>query len=178
MSMRNIPPEAFTHRELAEAMNWRETQPEYVKTMTNTPEALVSFYKKAQRTQTTGGSQNLSTTKMSESFRSDLKNLAEGLKTFEAPAGGAAGPAGGGSNPTLNQSHYFAEETPRYQPAPQPKMHAPAASVINYLDEQSLSMIHEVKRHFNLGNEVEAVRLLLKLGYDQAKRIFPPSHGL
>lgn len=81
MSMKTIPPEAYTHRDLAEAMQWRESQPEYVKAMTTTPDSLISFYKRALRSQNPNGNDS----KMSESFKTDLKNLAEGLKNFETP---------------------------------------------------------------------------------------------
>ena len=182
MSIRTIPPEAYTHKELAEAMNWRETQPEYVKAMTSSPESLVSFYKRAQRTEP---GKAISQGKVSDAFRSDLKTLAEGLKSFEMPINGTSN-----TSSTQREEARFQDFSSHYQPAPpQPQTQAqnppqyyqptpPPASPFagtftgEVLDEQTRALIHEVKIRFNLSSEQEVVRFLVKLGYDQARSLF------
>ena len=176
MSIRTIPPEAYTHKELAEAMNWRETQPEYVKAMTSSPESLVSFYKRAMRTEP---GKAVSQGKVSEAFRSDLKNLAEGLKSFEIPSPLQSSPP---------------REEPRFQDLSsqpsQPVYHQPQQSSpysgapfsgsfgSEVLDEQTRALIHEVKIRFNLSSELEVIRFLVKLGYEQARSLFSRTSNL
>ena len=201
MSMRTIPPEAYTHKELSQAMRWRESQPEYVKAMTNTPESLVSLYKKAQRT---GGAGAAKGSKMSEAFRSDLKNLAEGLKKFDGDDISAEEPV------SHNPNHHNI----RHQVPPQMLDQLPAHQAVNVrspnhqtfslpnaeqpiddsfrppsdghsgkppngritieLDQHTIDMIREVRNGFNLSSEAEAVRFLVKIGFERAKTLLAP----
>ena len=76
-----LPPQAYTREILAVAFNWLQTQPDSIRRLASTPDALVGLYLRAQRySQTTAeGDAPIS----SQNFISDLKNLAEGLKQFE-----------------------------------------------------------------------------------------------
>lgn len=78
-----LPPQAYTREILTAAFNWLQAQPESVKKLATTPDALVGLYMRAQRF----GSSSLEADApvSSQSFMSDLKNLAEGLKQFESP---------------------------------------------------------------------------------------------
>jgi hypothetical protein len=79
-----LPPQAYTREILTAAFNWLQTQPESVRKLATTPDALVGLYLRAQRF----GSSSLEADApvSSQNFISDLKNLAEGLKQFEGPA--------------------------------------------------------------------------------------------
>jgi hypothetical protein len=78
-----LPPQAYTREILTNAFNWLQSQPESVRKIATTPDALVGLFLRAQRY----GNSSLEADApiSSQSFISDLKNLAEGLKQFEAP---------------------------------------------------------------------------------------------
>lgn len=78
-----LPPQAYTREILTSAFNWLQTQPESVRKLATTPDALVGLFLRAQRF----GNSSLETDApvSSQNFISDLKNLAEGLKQFEGP---------------------------------------------------------------------------------------------
>jgi hypothetical protein len=79
-----LPPQAYTREILSSAFNWLQTQPESVRKLATSPDALVGLYLRAQRF----GNSSLEADApvSSQAFMSDLKNLAEGLKQFEGPA--------------------------------------------------------------------------------------------
>ena len=78
-----LPPQAYTREILTSAFNWLQTQPESVKKLATTPDALVGLFMRAQRYG--ASSMELDAPVSSQNFISDLKNLAEGLKQFEKP---------------------------------------------------------------------------------------------
>ena len=45
----NLPPEAFTKESLQEAFQWLQSQPESIRGLVDTPESLISIYRKSQR---------------------------------------------------------------------------------------------------------------------------------
>ena len=143
--MRVMPPEAYTNRELAQAYSWLMSQPEQVQRLGTTKEAVISLYKRAVR----GGEPiHESPTMSSDAFQSDLKNLADVVRTFEAPA------------------------APRSQPI------APAPIPVTQpngleLDDKSWKMIQMVKSDLNLSHDMEAIRLLIKLGFERVSSVLP-----
>lgn len=76
-----LPPQAYTREILTAAFNWLQSQPESVRKLATTPDALVGLYMRAQRY----GNSNLENDApvSSQNFMSNLKSLAEGLKQFE-----------------------------------------------------------------------------------------------
>lgn len=78
-----LPPQAYTREILTSAFNWLQTQPESVKKLATTPDALVGLFMRAQRYG--ASSMEADAPISSQAFMSDLKNLAEGLKQFEDP---------------------------------------------------------------------------------------------
>ena len=193
-----MPPEAYTHKELAEAMKWRESQPEYIKAMTTTPDSLMSFYKRAMRSQSNGFDG-----KMSESFKSDLKSIAEGLKTFDSSAAPQPPAAQSFETPkatTAQQTQSPQQPTPKSEPSspvskiefelPDTSFHPPETSkplkspknpisvpsssepANKGFDEKSQKMIREVKEQLNLGSDEATLRLLIKLGYEKSRKLF------
>ncbi len=155
--MRFIPPEAFTHRELAQALSWLENQPEHIKkAVQNNKEAIVGLFKKSMR----NGNGELPSNIMnnppsSDAFRSDLKSLAHGLRQFEGPE--------------LSKTEI---ETPVVPP---PTTAAIVRKAQVELDEKSWALIQMVKSEFNLSIDSEALRMLITLGFERASAIFPKS---
>ena len=100
-----LPPQAYTREILTAAFNWLQSQPESVRKLATTPDALVGLYMRAQRY---GHSTLESDAPVSgQSFMSDLKSLAEGLKQFEQPAAPAhsAPPQNYSTNQQQNSIH-------------------------------------------------------------------------
>lgn len=163
--MRILPPEAYTNRELAQAYAWLQTQPEHVQRLGTSRDAIISLYKRAVR----GGDANFDNANSAEMFRADLKNLADGLKNFE-PATTIASAStvsqtyvGHPVSPSSTQQHYSAPAAPTVS----------AAKSEFELDEKSWKMIQMVKSELNLGHEVEAIRLLIKLGFEKVAPVLP-----
>ena len=77
MNRRNLPPQAYTRDTLAKAFEWLKTQPEGVRSIASEADSLVTLYLQSRR------ARKPKNTKSSEDFRSDLKNLAYGLKHFD-----------------------------------------------------------------------------------------------
>lgn len=86
MSLTNgptLPPQAYTREMLSVAFQWLQNQPESIKRLAQTPDALVGLFMRAQRFGHSAPETDAPVT--SQNFISDLKNLAEGLKQFEEP---------------------------------------------------------------------------------------------
>jgi hypothetical protein len=92
----NLPPQAYTREVLVKAFEWLNTQPASVRERAGTADALVALYLQAKRRGTTADGTPLQWEQPSQAsrdaFKADLKNLAEGLRQFDAPpqAAGAA----------------------------------------------------------------------------------------
>ncbi len=78
-----LPPQAYTREILAVAFQWLQSQPESIKKLAQTPDALVGLYLRAQRFSNATAETDAPIS--SQNFISDLKHLAEGLKQFESP---------------------------------------------------------------------------------------------
>lgn len=153
--MRVLPPEAYTNRELAQAYSWLMNQPEHIQRLGSTKEAVISLFKRAVR----GGDNtvNESPTMSSDAFQSDLKNLADVVRTFDAP------PA-----PRAYQTQNYQQPV-----APAPSPNPTVASNGLEFDEKSWKMIQFVKTELNLSHDMEAIRLLIKLGFERVSAVLP-----
>ncbi len=152
--MRVLPPEAYTNRELAQAYSWLMNQPEQIQRLGTTKEAVICLYKRAVR----GGEPiHESPTMSSDAFQSDLKNLADVVRSFEAPLMAPQAP------PQRSQNMAPAQNT--------------TPSVISSggieLDDKSWKMIQMVKSELNLSHDMEAIRLLIKVGFERVSSVLP-----
>lgn len=151
-----LPPQAYTREVLTTAFNWLQTQPDSVKKLATTPDALVGLYMRAQRF----GHSSLETDApvSSQAFMSDLKNLAEGLKQFEEPqsqrrtsaVSGPMSPPPSGPSPAST---------------PYPEAH------LNGLNQRTWAMIHEVKNQLNLSSDADAINMMIALAYKSLKNL-------
>jgi hypothetical protein len=127
--------------------------------MAVTPDALVGLFLRAQRT----GDSSLETAApvSRDNFLNDLKSLASELEQFESPAP---------HFPTsfVKSNVEIHSEPPVTMPTPTVK---PASQ--SSLDTKSNELIQDVKKQLNLSSDNEVIRLLLVLGYERAKTIFP-----
>jgi len=144
-----IPPQAYTREMLSTAFNWLQTQPESVKRLATTPDALVGLYMRAQRY----GHSSLETEApvSSQAFMSDLKNLAEGLKQFEEPQ---------------PQKRTSVTSSP-VNSAPTTHHEVPLSG----LNQRTWAMIHEVKNELNLSSDADAINMMIALAYKSLKNL-------
>lgn len=169
-----LPPQAYTRETLAQAFNWLQSQPESIKRLAASPDALVGLFLRAQRFGNLSPEADAPVS--SQHFVSDLKNLAEGLKQFEAPQNRLGGLPPTAPPPTAAAPPPVFSAPPRPTAAPQlpPQAQAPAAvalAPLGALNLQTQQMIHEVKTHLNLTSDAEVINMLVSLGYKSLKNL-------
>jgi len=194
MTMNPLPPQAYTKETLLKAYNWLTAQHFSIKEMATTPDILVSLYLKATR----DGDSALDRPSI-QNFKNELRSLAgmmgeldkpvsssntssqatpampamEERSFFTAPPSiaSAASSAFAASAPSSASSSHHQSTNAGPNPAPKvaPAKASPASSF--NLDAASQMMIQEVKEGFNLSSEMEALRMLIKIGYTHAQTI-------
>jgi hypothetical protein len=191
MTMNPLPPQAYTKETLLKAYQWLMGQNSSLKEIATTPDILVSLYLKATR----DGDSALERPSI-QNFKNELKSLAGMMGEFAPqqpppqqhhhhhPAGASASahvmptPVVHVQQPTvmpMNSAHPMSAHP-----------HPPTQTQVSYtektmtattrtpdlmelLDTCSKAMIQEVKEEFNLSSEVEALRMLIKIGHSRAK---------
>ncbi len=83
MTKGTLPPQAYTREMLTQAFQWVQTQPESIRKLADSADALVGLYLRAKRS----GDANLETSApvSTENFRANLKSLATELQQFSNP---------------------------------------------------------------------------------------------
>lgn len=194
MSRQNqFPPQAITKDVLAAAYAWIQEQPDYIQQLASSKNDLVSLYRRAMKNQApmTNGAEDVS----SSLFQNSLKELTEDLKQFTepsvsetqipsnvmlgAPIAANVAPTNVAAAPASSSNVYAAQAAQQFRNT-QPTTGATAnengtvaGPLSTSLDPISLEMIREVKLALNLSHENEAIRMLLRLGYEKAKDILP-----
>lgn len=199
--MTTLPPQAYTREMLSTAYSWLLTQPESIRNLAQTPDALVGLFLRAKKT---GESSLESVAPVSrEVFRQDLKHLAAELQQFEhtdRTHSERSQPERASDVTVRSTTHSHSHSAPVIAPtvsisvspthpqAPSPTYSAthtpssvaatnarPAQRTDTFaLDEKSREMIRDVMTRLNLSSESEALRALLTLGYDRIKGVLPP----
>jgi hypothetical protein len=191
----NIPPQAYTRDTLVKAIEWISHQSPAVRERANSADLIVSFYLQARRRMTAA---QMEAPVSGETFKQDLKHLAQDLKQFEEPSA----PPPATPNRSLSSGTFDYPEPVQYQlhTAPSPQQHtqqhvhlhvqqappppapAPAAAAPApqppkgftwTADAKSLAFARELQERFNLSNEGEALRMLITLGIERARDLFP-----
>jgi len=149
MTMNPLPPQAYTKDTLTKAYMWLVHQSDAIKELATTPDILVSLFLKAQR----NGDEALDTPSI-QNFKKELKSLAGMMGDLDSRA------------------------------APAPQVVVQQAKQVNIqnnhvsmdmtaqLDAKSKAMLAEVREQLNLSCDLEAVRLLISLGYHKAKTLY------
>ncbi len=187
MTMNPLPPQAYTKETLLKAYSWLINQSDSIKEMATTPDILVSLYLKTTR----DGESALDRPSI-QNFKKELKNLAGLMGELDKapsmpsilaqtapppPVSPHPGPATAAGNEKIStagsvSSSSFTSPLGRLEIPPMPVL--PNLLTMNQdlhalLDLQSLSMIQEVKEEFNLSTEIEALRLLVKIGHVRSR---------
>lgn len=162
MSRGNLPPQAYTREVVATAYNWLQAQPENIRRMAQNTDTLVALYLRAKRNAESAQTLEQEPAAGVENFRSQLKNLATEIQQF-----------------VPEQEKYIPASLPQeivntYVPPQAPAQTRPSSSHadFNSLDPHSLEILKKVRQHLNLGSDVEALRMLLVLGFEKLQSLF------
>lgn len=197
-----MPPQAYTREMLAQAFDWLKAQPQYIRERATTADGLVSMYLQSRRNST--GTTMPADIPSVESFKTDLRNLAENMKSFETATMEAP--------PIIRApiSHKPSSETVTVKPSlvleqqPHPYAGTPGPSAVNRnsngagtvtgtetvtatvtstvtasrpieprhtYDSQTMEAIQTVRHKLNLSSDSEALRMLVKLGFEKIRSI-------
>lgn len=158
MTMNPLPPQAYTKDTLLKAYQWLTGQSASIKEMASSPDILVSLYLKATR----DGDSALERPSI-KNFKTELKSLAGMMGELDrGPLATTPMPQSFMSSPqqameTTTQTVVLSQQTT-----------TPAQS-LDSLDARTRDMIREVKEGLNLSSDMEALRLLVKLGHTRSK---------
>lgn len=140
----NIPPQAYTRDTLVKAIEWMNQQPASLRERAGSADLIVSYYLQARRRMTAA---QMEAPVSGESFKADLKHLAEDLKQFEEPS---APP----TQPNRAFDHLQEVSIPQmelplgpFNPprvAPQHSVHQPAAAAAEI---PNVTRLHTVQEH-------------------------------
>ena len=189
MTMNPLPPQAYTKDSLLKAYQWLMLQNSSIKEMATTPDILVSLYLKATR----DGDSALDRPSI-KNFKNELKSLAgmmgeldrqpnpgqqvsmtaaQATPVYTAPVIMQA--------PAQQQVPHVQHSAPQQQPHPMTPQQTQVSytektmtattrtpDVLELLDPCTLTMIREVKEEFNLSADLEALRMLVKIGHGRA----------
>lgn len=190
----SLPPQAYTREVLALAFQWLQTQPDPIRKMAQTPDALVALYLKAKRSGDVSIEQEAPVS--AEAFRTHLKTLAHEIQQF-LPENEQHKTSQTNTNQIFSQNsaHGFPTQPsmPHQMVNPTPPHFSenfvedgvgrrPTQSIsqsmesripdMRNLDARSIEMIHKVKHHLNLSSDTEAMRALLVLGFERFQSLF------
>lgn len=175
MTLDYYPPQAYTKETLLKAYNWLQNQSDAVREVATTPDQLVSLYLKSSR----GGVTQESLERPSvQNFKSELKNLAGMMGDLEkknAPTEPTYYQHPVAPPPPPQQTYTPAQPTPTYvaaPPAATASQPAAAPQTTKSLDEMTQSLIREVKTELNLSSDQEALRMLVKIGYQKVQSLY------
>ena len=193
MTMNPLPPQAYTKETLLKAYQWLMSQNSSIKEIATTPDMLVSLYLKATR----DGDSALERPSI-KNFKNELKNLAGIMSDLDRPQQqhhqahiqhsmglGATSAAMPMSAPVqaqvvmepqvtvqmphpVNPSPQAAQQTLSYTEKTLTATSQPL-NPMDLFDCGTKAMIQEVKDEFNLSSELEALRMLIKIGYVKSK---------
>lgn len=181
-------PQAYTKETLSKAFDWLQYQPEQVKLVATTPEALVGLYLKAQRQ----GIDNIDVDApvSSKRFISDLKNLKKDFAPFDEPSTqdlfspthtSTETSTGNKVSPQLaSQLQTSSPQIPISNQHPQTQhlqnvfqtqisqtntiSETKSVTFTPAFDANSIASIEAVQSRFNLSSPQEALRLIIAVG--------------
>ncbi|KHD89101.1 MAG: hypothetical protein OM95_04510 [Bdellovibrio sp. ArHS] len=178
MTMNPLPPQAYTKETLLKAYQWLTVQNSSIKEMATTPDILVSLYLKATR----DGDHALDRPSI-QNFKNELKSLAGMMGELDGPSSRPAMTSRQSQVVTPVQQVQQVQQvhvvpTPAAATATQTQVSYTEKTVtattlqpdlMSLLDSCSQGMIQEVKDEFNLSSDLEALRMLIKVGYSRSK---------
>ncbi|MAE73645.1 MAG: hypothetical protein CL675_06090 [Bdellovibrionaceae bacterium] len=184
--MATIPPQAYTKEVLGEAFEWLSQQPTSVRSRAKDADSLVSLYLHARRHGPLAFSQagQKESPASLASFKSDLKDLAQGMKQFEFETEMASAqkdvtpqahvkPSQPEAQNSNSVSMSRTETQTQTQVSVRQETRTTSSTTSFEFDEATKQVLEEVKIGFNLSCNEEAMRMLVQLGYQKVKSILP-----
>lgn len=197
MTMNPLPPQAYTKETMLKAYQWLMVQNSSIKEMATTPDILVSLYLKATRdgehSLERPSIQNFKNElKSLAGMMGELDRAPQATSVVVQAAAAAAvqaQPMMAAQQPVQHVQHMPPMQQ-QVLPPVQPVMAMPPApqtqtqvsytektltttsrtpETLDMLDCGSKAMIQEVKDEFNLSSDLEALRMLIKIGYSRSK---------
>jgi hypothetical protein len=179
--MNHLPPQAYTKDTLVHAYNWLQTQPQKIKELAVSQDVLIALYSKAKL-----HGDGIFEKPSFQNFRNDLKNIANMMGEFDStqpniqsPQQNQVSPAG--QRVSVQAQSIQVQTTHHHQEIPISNsssviqqgnsMDLRSLELLN-LDSKSLLMAREIRDHFNLSSETEAIRLLISIGYQKIRTQF------
>ncbi|ASD62544.1 hypothetical protein [Bdellovibrio bacteriovorus] len=197
MTMNPLPPQAYTKETMLKAYQWLMVQNSSIKEMATTPDILVSLYLKATRdgehSLERPSIQNFKNElKSLAGMMGELDRAPQASSVVVQAAAAAAVQAQPMMAPQqpVHQVQHVPQMQQQVLPPVQPVMTMPPApatqtqvsytektltttsrapETLDMLDCGSKAMIQEVKDEFNLSSDLEALRMLIKIGYSRSK---------
>jgi len=198
MSSFGLPPGSTPHAtqysrvDLQAAFNWLVNQPDHVRKQASDPDRLMTLYYRssgrpnAETHSVRTDSVRVDTLRMesstsrmeseapvsSQNFLSDLRQINEALRQFESPQPAPlAQPTSYHPNPipaaaTPTMTAQMTAPASNQAPTPTP-IQTPLAPVA--LNARTLETLQEVREKLNLSSDLEALQMLISLGYKQLK---------
>jgi len=175
----NLPPQAYTRDTLVKAIEWLSSQPASVRERASSADLVVSYYLQACRK----AAVQMEAPVSGENFKSDLKHLAEDLKKFEEPSSPPQQPSRLSPShdeppvplriepPPAPRREYFSQPEPIFKP--EPRMEQAPKPLAWPVDARSTHAARELQQRLNLSSEMEALRILVTLGAERARALFP-----
>lgn len=158
-----LPPQAYTRDQLTAAYAWVQTQPDSIRQMAETSDALVALYLKAKRS----GDGRLEAPVSEKNFKDSLKTLRAELDTFSDTAPKSQ-PA---PLETIKPEETLRTFQPLNQSSSKAQIRMTPPSLVEDLDPRSRSMLQKIQERFNLSSESEALRMAIVLGFERVQSI-------
>ncbi len=190
MAMNPLPPQAYTKDTLLRAYAWLQNQSASIRGMATTPDILVSLYLKTTR----DGEEALDRPSI-QNFKNELKSLAGLMGELEIGQSRSNSGQSHNLSPKLppkvkspsaeelaRQAYLAASAStsiadfnsnfiPPASASPPSESRSTSSTTKTGLDTLSVQMLDEIKTGFNLSDPSEALRMLIKLGYEKAKKM-------
>jgi hypothetical protein len=177
----------YSRVDLQAAFNWLVNQPDHVRKLASDPDRLMTLYYRS-----TGRSNAESEAPVSsQNFISDLRQINEALRQFEGPQSALAtsplaqnttnafsaaplnsGLGSGNGGPQIRSQFQNPQPTsPLAPPAMSPSQSVSPSHMMGSpgMNSKTLEALQEVRIKLNLSSDLEALQVLVSLGYRQIK---------
>jgi hypothetical protein len=179
MTRSNLPPQAYTKEDIAKAFVWVQTQPDFVKNMATSKEALVALYLQARRNGVSSLEHNI-VPASTRDFQSQLQSLAGELNQFEkekktyipsAPLNPSAPQI---ESNEVQSPERFNDRNLEFKVTEKITERQTIQSQGSLLlNPRSQELVNSVKAQLNMDSDADIVKMLIELGYERLKTIFP-----
>ena len=174
MKTSHFPPQAYTTETLTAAHNWMLEQSPATRELAKDTDTLVSLFRQAQRI---NAIKNKRTT--DESFKENLKNLAEGVKQFDGEVPEDPLPIvdppkkSSVYSPLPGEPNVYSSELSSFASPPITPKEDTLYQVELQVQRPIAKIIKNTRKTLNLNSDQEAIFALISMGHQNLKSLFP-----